>query len=123
MKPRRRPLPPNDELRERFGQNIRECRNRIGISQEELSVRCGSSLTTVGPMERGLKLPRIDTFIRLAGALGVAPNELVTGISWAPPEATMTPGAFEVPDDPELAAKIAALRASAYERGRRRGRA
>jgi hypothetical protein len=71
-------------------------------------------------MELGQKLPRIDTFIRLVGALEVTPNELTAGIVWTPAEATITPGGFEVPDDPELAAEIAALRASAPARGRRR---
>jgi hypothetical protein len=53
---------------------------------------------------------RIDTFIRLAGALEAAPNDLVAGILWTPAEAIVTPGGFEVPDDPELTAEVAALR-------------
>ncbi len=113
-------MPPNDELRERFGQNLRECRSRVGISQEELGFRAGIHPTAVGLYELGKKLPLIATFIRLAGGLGVTPSELTAGISWTPGEAVVTPGGFEVPADPELAAEIADLRASAYRRGRRR---
>lgn len=114
------PLPPSDELRERFGMNLRACRERLGISQEELGFRAGIHPSGVGRYELGSKVPLIATFIRLAGALGVTPNELTAGILWTPGEAVITPGGFEVPDDPELAAEIAALRESAYERGRRR---
>lgn len=118
-----RNLPPsNDELRERFGMNLRACRERLGISQEELGFRAGIHPTGVGFYELGKKLPLVETFIRLSGALATTPNELAAGISWTPGEAIVTPGGFEVPDDPALAAEIAALRASAYERGRRRNR-
>lgn len=114
-----RSQPPSDELRERFGVNLRECRKRLGISQWELSFRAETGLGAVSPMELGQKLPRIDTFIRMAGAVEATPNELTAGILWSPAEAIITPGGFEVPDDPELAAEIAALRESAPARGRR----
>lgn len=111
MKARRRgPLPPTDELRERLGANLRECRQRLGISQHELAFRAETHITAISPLELGQKVPRIDTFIRLAGALEAAPNDLVAGILWTPAEAIVTPGGFEVPDDPELTAEVAALR-------------
>ncbi len=116
----RKPTPPNDELREKLGQNLRECRHRLGISQEALGFRAGLPTSSVGLYELGKKQPMIATFIRLAGGLGATPSELTAGISWTPGVAIVTPGGFEVPDDPELAAEIAALRASAYQRGRRR---
>lgn len=107
---RRTPLPPSDELRERLGINLRECRARLGISQHEVSFRSETGLASVSPIELGRKLPRIDTFIRLAGALEVTPNELTAGIVWMPAERVVTPGGFEVPTDPALAAEVAALR-------------
>jgi transcriptional regulator with XRE-family HTH domain len=111
MKARRRdPLPPTDELRERLGGNLRECRQRLGISQHELAFGAETHITAISPLELGQKLPRIDTFIRLAGALEAAPNDLVAGILWTPAEPIVTPGGFEIPDDPELAAEVAALR-------------
>lgn len=116
----RKPKPPDDELREKLGKNLRECRHRLGISQEELGFRAGLPTSSAGLYELGKKMPRIATFIRLAGGLGVTPSELTAGISWTPGEEIITPGGFEVPDDPEHAAELAALRASAYRRGRRR---
>jgi transcriptional regulator with XRE-family HTH domain len=110
MRPKR-PMPPSDEMKERFGVNLRECRKRVGISQHELSFRAEMGLNSVSLLELGTKQPRIDTFIRLAGALGVTPNELA--------EVVATPGSFDVPDDPKLAAEIAALRSTAAGRGRR----
>jgi transcriptional regulator with XRE-family HTH domain len=111
MKTRRRgPLPPTDELRERLGGNLRECRQRLGISQHELAFRAATHITAISPLELGQKLPRVDTFIRLAGALEAVPNDLVAGILWTPAEPIVTPGGFEIPDDPELAAEVAALR-------------
>ena len=111
MKPRV-PQPPTDEMCERLGANLRACRERLGVSQEELAFRMGIYRSSVGPFELGKKLPRIETFIRFVGALGVTPNELVAGISWTPGEILVTPGSFNVPNDPELAAEVAALRES-----------
>jgi len=122
MSPRRTPLPPSDELRARLGTNIRECRERLGISQHELAFRAETHVTAISPLELGQKLPRIDTFIRLAGALKVTPNELMAGIDWTPAEQVVVPGGFEVPDNPALSAEVASLRdAGPHKKGRRRG--
>ncbi|HET7444518.1 MAG TPA: helix-turn-helix transcriptional regulator [Solirubrobacterales bacterium] len=116
---KRKSLPPNDEVRQRFGDNLRERRKQLGISQEELSFRAEIAYASVGLLELGKKLPRIDTFIRLAGALGVKPSELVAGIGWVPAEVVATPGGFDVPDDPELAAEVEELRRTVHTfRGR-----
>jgi transcriptional regulator with XRE-family HTH domain len=106
----KRPTPATEELRERLGLNLRECRGRLGVSQYELSFRAETGLTAISPIELGRKVPRIDTFIRLAGALEVAPNTLASGILWKPAEAIVTPGGFEIPDDPEIQAEVEALR-------------
>lgn len=104
-------LPPADEMRVRFGVNLRERRSRLGISQEELAFRAGLNRTIVSPLEQGKRMPRIDTVIRLAGAAESTPDELAAGILWTPTEAAVIePGGFLVSDDPELAAEVAALR-------------
>ena len=33
-------------------------------------------------LERGVRVPRIDTLVKLAGAIEVDPAELLKGISW-----------------------------------------
>lgn len=117
---RRNPLPPSDELRARLGINMRECRKRLGISQHELGFRAETHPNAISPLELGQTLPRIETFVRLAGALEVTPNDLVAGIIWTPAEAVVVPGDFEVPSDPELAAEAAKLRDASAGRRRRK---
>jgi transcriptional regulator with XRE-family HTH domain len=118
MRPKQ-PMPPSDEMKERFGVNLRECRKRLGISQHELSFRAEMGLNSVSLLELGTRQPRIDTFICLASSLGVTPSELAVGIQWMPAEVVATPGSFDVPADPELAAEVAAMRSAAPGRGRR----
>ena len=69
-----------------FGENVRRCRKRAGVSQEELGWRSSLHRTEVGLLERGARTPRIDTLIKLATALEVEPGELLAGIDWMPEE-------------------------------------
>jgi transcriptional regulator with XRE-family HTH domain len=70
----------------RFGENLARCRKRAGLSQEQLGLRASLHRTEIGLLERGERVPRIDTMVKLAGALSIRPSELVDGISWAPTE-------------------------------------
>ena len=58
------------------------------MSQEELGVRASLHRTEIGQLERGLRVARIDTLIKLAGALAVSPMELLEGIDWTPGSTT-----------------------------------
>ena len=69
---------------ERFGENLARARKGAGISQEELGFRASLHRTEVGQLERGVRLARIDTLIKLAGALDVNPGDLLNGLSWEP---------------------------------------
>ena len=69
---------------ERFGKNLARCRKRVGISQEETAVRASLHRTAVGQIERAERVCRVDTLIKLAGALGVEPGELLDGLQWEP---------------------------------------
>jgi transcriptional regulator with XRE-family HTH domain len=110
---RRQALPPSDELRQRLGANVRKYRKRLGISQEEFAFRAEIHPTAASKLEIGQTAPYIHTFIRVAGGLGVTTDDLTAGILWTPPETVIAPGVFEVPEDPDLAAEVAALRAQA----------
>jgi len=55
MRRRSGPLPPTDELRERFAINLRECRARLGISQHEVAFRSETHITAISPLELGQK--------------------------------------------------------------------
>jgi transcriptional regulator with XRE-family HTH domain len=67
----------------RFGANLAAARKRSGLSQEELGFRAGLHRTQIGVLERGARLPRIDTLLKLAGALDVPiVCPLLEGIGW-----------------------------------------
>lgn len=52
-----------------FGHNLAYCRRRAKLSQEELAVRASLHRTAVGQLERGERVARVDTVIKLAGSL------------------------------------------------------
>jgi transcriptional regulator with XRE-family HTH domain len=71
-----------DGLRRRFGENLILLRSRVDLSQVETAKRSGLHLTEVSLLERGLRLPRLDTIVKLAGAVEAEPCELLTGMVW-----------------------------------------
>jgi transcriptional regulator with XRE-family HTH domain len=84
------------EVAERFGANLRRCRKRAGISQEEAAVRASLHRTAIGQLERSERTARIDTLIKLAGALDASPAELLEGLVWEAGGTRL--GSFELPD-------------------------
>lgn len=98
-------------IAERFGKNLKLTRKAAGLSQEEAGIRASLHRTEIGLLERGERIPRIDTLVKLAGAVGVPADELLTGLGWEPGEAS--PGAFRVGAPPagfELSERAAAFR-------------
>lgn len=83
-------------IAERFGENLIRFREAAGLSQEEVGIRASLHRTEVSQLERAQRVPRIDTVVKLAGALGVKAGDLLDGIAWTP--ATVQPGRFEGPD-------------------------
>jgi transcriptional regulator with XRE-family HTH domain len=77
----------------RFGANLVRSRKRAGLSQEELGERADLHRTAIGLLEKGARVPRIDTLLKLAAALRVEPVDLLDGIAWKP--GTVSPGRFE----------------------------
>ncbi len=67
-----------------FGRNLAYCRKRAKLSQEELSVRASLHRTAVGQLERGERVARVDTAVKLAGSLGIHPGDLLDGMGWDP---------------------------------------
>lgn len=82
------------DIAARFGQNVARCRRRAGLTQKEVALRASMERTQVGILERGERLPRIDTLTRLAGALNASVAELLAGIAWQP--GYRVPGSWEV---------------------------
>jgi transcriptional regulator with XRE-family HTH domain len=61
-----------------LGDAIRTSRERLGLSQEELSAASDIHITHIGGLERGVRNPSYATLVRLAQALKVNPGALVT---------------------------------------------
>jgi len=73
-----------------FAVNLRRIRRAADLSQEEVGFRSSLHRTEVGLLERGARVPRIDTVIKLAAALEGPPERLLEGISWRPAEINET---------------------------------
>jgi transcriptional regulator with XRE-family HTH domain len=85
-----------DPVAIRFGKNLRSLRERAEISQAVLGLRASLHRTEIGLLERGERVPRIDTLIKLTSALSVPPGALLKGINWK--RRGFHPGAFELND-------------------------
>lgn len=68
----------------RFGKNLARVRKLADLSQEELSIMASLHRTEISQLERGLRLPRIDTMVKLAASLEASTDELLVGINWQP---------------------------------------
>ncbi len=80
-----------------FGDNLARVRRAANVSQDELSVRASVHRTEISQLERGLRIARIDTLIKLASSLEVAPGELLVGLGWQPGSTRI--GGFVAPDE------------------------
>jgi transcriptional regulator with XRE-family HTH domain len=77
-------LSPEPTLGERFGLNLRRSRRRAGLSQGDLAELLGVSRAAISPLERGLRLPRIDTILKFVAGMNVSPCVLLEGMEWRP---------------------------------------
>lgn len=59
---------------------MRQLRNGIGMSQENLALACGLDRSYVGSVERGQRNVSLLNIHRLAAALGVTLEELFKGL-------------------------------------------
>lgn len=84
----------SQEVATKFGRNLWRCRRRAALSQEELGDRAGLHRTEIGMLERGTRLARVDTLMKLTGSLDVSPADLLEGIHWTPP--TSSGGGFSI---------------------------
>ncbi|MEQ9372879.1 MAG: helix-turn-helix transcriptional regulator [Coleofasciculus chthonoplastes F3-SA18-01] len=57
--------------------NLRQLRQEIGISQEELAEKCGLHRTYVGAIERSERNITLQTLEKLAVSLEVSPLDLL----------------------------------------------
>ena len=62
-----------------IGENIRKRRQEKKLRQEDLAVLCNLSANYIGMIERGEKLPSLETFIGIVNALEVSADEILCG--------------------------------------------
>src|SRR5260370_2782886 len=104
----RRGRPPKILGERRYPDRLREFRERLGLSQQNVAMRAGISLAYYGALERGDKRINADTEQRLRSALRSAPGELLAGAATAASlplryviaaaESETRPDSFELPE-------------------------
>jgi transcriptional regulator with XRE-family HTH domain len=60
-----------------LGTNLRQARERLGLTQEQVAERSGVHATEVSRIEAGKRDPKVTTLQRLAAALEVPPGRLL----------------------------------------------
>lgn len=63
-----------------IGKRIRACREERGWSQEAFAEKIGLSVAYTGMIERGEKVPKLETFIRIANTLEVPADLLLADV-------------------------------------------
>lgn len=62
-----------------IGKRIATRRNRLGLTQEKLSERIGSSPSYISNIERAVSIPSTETIMKLAFALDTTPDDFLVG--------------------------------------------
>ena len=89
-----------------IGKRIRKYREEKGWRQEDFAEKVGLSVTYTGMIERGEKVPKLETFITIANALEVSADLLLADV--------LTTG-YNVKSS-EITEKISSLSTSERER-------
>lgn len=62
------------------GQTIKAAREAKGLTQEKLAALVDLSPTHISVIERGLKIPNLDSFVAIANALDVSTDSLLLDV-------------------------------------------
>ena len=63
-----------------IGKRIRKFREYKGWRQEDFAEKIGLSVTYTGMIERGEKVPKLETFIQIANVLEVSADQLLADV-------------------------------------------
>jgi transcriptional regulator with XRE-family HTH domain len=69
------------QLEQAFGHALREFRRSKKITQENLALEAGLARNFVSLLERGERLPSLQTVFRLCEVMGVKPDALVADVA------------------------------------------
>ena len=67
---------------EMFGARVRELREKAGMTQEKLAQAADLTTSFVSTVERGQKMPSLNTILKLARGLRIDARELLSGFSY-----------------------------------------
>lgn len=70
----------NEILATACGTELRQLRNQLQLSQEHLAFDAGVHRTYISLVERGRKIPTLNTFFKICKALGAKPEDVVSSI-------------------------------------------
>ena len=74
-----------------LGERVRDLRQKLAVSQDDVANLAGINVSNYGKIERGLSNPTFHTVVRIAVVLGVDPSVLVQGLgAQSLPEHTTT---------------------------------
>lgn len=65
-----------------FAENVVALRRRSAITQENAAGAAGLHRTEISLLERGLRVPGLDTIVRVAAGVQAEPCELLAGMGW-----------------------------------------
>lgn len=60
----------------RIGKRVKECRERLGITQEELAEKTGLTTNYISTVERGMSFPRCEKLIILLNGLETSADSI-----------------------------------------------
>jgi transcriptional regulator with XRE-family HTH domain len=66
----------------RLGQNLVEAREKRDLTQAATAKLAGLHRTEISLIERGQRVPQLDTIVKLGGALRMQPCALLVGMAW-----------------------------------------
>ncbi|MBO5207789.1 MAG: helix-turn-helix transcriptional regulator [Lachnospiraceae bacterium] len=84
-----------------IGQNIKKKRIEKSWSQAVLAEKADLSIAYIGMIERGKKLPRLETLVKIANVLEATSDELLEGAVNKQPEIRMSEYITRMKDIPE----------------------
>ena len=62
------------------GEKIRDCRLAIALTQQQLAEKVGITPRYLGDIERGSKVPKLETFIRLLNGLNASADYVLMDV-------------------------------------------
>jgi transcriptional regulator with XRE-family HTH domain len=74
----------SSRLAEHFGRRLWHRRRLACLTQEELGRLLDVHRTEIGLIERGLRVPRLDTILKLSAGVEASPCDLISGLRWRP---------------------------------------